>query len=77
MTEKEICVSVVSQCTTKSEDDDQNLIIKFGKSSFDWPDMVGLEDLKNVADLSDFHIVFTFDAWMRGACKDAMACKIG
>lgn len=55
----------------------KHLKIKFEKSDWNWPDEVGLEDLQNAADLSDFHLVFPFDAWMRKACKDAMAAKIG
>ena len=33
--------------------------------------------MQTIADLSDFHLVFPFDSWMRYACKDAMAAKIG
>ena len=51
--------------------------IRIASKAFEWPAKVGLIDLQNVSDLSDFHIVFPFDAWMRSACKDAMACKIG
>ena len=30
-----------------------------------------------MGDLYDFHLVFPYDAWKRGACKDALACKRG
>ena len=53
------------------------LKIRLEKKSFDWPREVGIQDLQTIADLSDFHLVFPFDAWMRRACKDAMAAKIG
>ena len=36
-----------------------------------------MQDLQNISDLSDLHLVFPYDAWLRGACKDAMAVKIG
>ena len=51
--------------------------IKLAKSDWNWPVEVGLEDLQNVSDLSDFHLAFPFDSWMRSACKDAMGAKIG
>ena len=53
------------------------LKIRMEKKRFDWPREVGIQDLQTIADLSDFHLVFPFDAWMRRACKDAMAAKIG
>lgn len=61
----------------KSLDDIKQLKVSFVKSEWDWPCAVGLEDIKNVADLSDFHLVFPYDAWMRKACRDAMSAKIG
>ena len=79
ITSKDVNLSVVTKGSSASEKDtiEENLQIVFAKSAFEWPDKVGLADLQNVSDLSDFHIVFPFDAWMRGACRDAMACMIG
>ena len=34
-------------------------------------------DIKHVGDLYDFNLTFPYDAWCRGACKDAMNCKVG
>ena len=30
-----------------------------------------------MADVLDYSLVFPYEAWMRGACRDAMGCKIG
>lgn len=54
-----------------------HLRINYGQRLFDWPTTVGLQDLKHVGDLYDFHLLFPYDAWARGACKDSMTTKIG
>ena len=33
--------------------------------------------MQNISDLSDFHLVFPLEAWLRGACKDAVGAKNG
>ena len=54
-----------------------HLKVKYNRKVFNWPEEVGLEDLKHVGDTYDFHLIFPYESWLRRACSDAMACKVG